>query len=361
MNRHNAISSVLCILSICCCLTMTGCKWLHNYNKILEQYPEIEELEEEGVDVSRLTEEDRLLRNAQMRVIADAPYPPYLIDTGDRLNLSVYNHEDLNASLMITPDGFIAVPFVGQIKVKELTIPQAVKAIEDGFEPYLKNFAVGLSPIETPSQQATIGGTISSSGTYPVRDGVRISDIFAMAGSGRVQMFNGQALDMSDYQNSILIRKGKILPVDFEAAILRGDTLHNLTVHKGDYIYIASRTDAMISVIGAVTAPRYLTWNPKMRMTDAIANVGGLQPTYWKYAIIIRGGGANPTFYRVNLDEVLAGLKKNPLLHTGDIVYVPMDGLSYYNIFISKLLPTSHLFNMTTTPITFRNNLQDND
>ncbi len=348
------------IFSICMLMTLTGCHSLHNYNSELEKYPEVEDLDAEGIVVSSMTPEEIKARDDELRKVQNADYPPYRIDSGDLLRLVVYNHEDLNAEILVTPDGYVGIPFVGQIKIQGKTLPQAVEVITNGLTPYLKNFVVGLAPVATPSQLATIGGCVTHPGRYEARSNIRLGDLFSMAGSGRTQLFNGQEVDMADLQNAVFLRDGKALPIDFEAALVRGDKLHNIPIYKGDYVYIPSRTDAMVSVFGAVGSPRYLTWNPKMRFLDALANSGGLAPEYWRYGIIIRGGIANPVYYRVNIDEVLAGIKQNPLLKTGDMVYIPMDGISYYNAFIRKLLPTGALYNMSVSPITTRNALESN-
>lgn len=356
MTSQSAKLLPLLILLLTLC---TSCRWLHNFNATLEEYPELEELEDDGVSVSRYTPEELAAREASLRAIAKEPYPAYRIDTGDVLHLTFYNHEDLNGDFHVTPDGHIGVPFAGQVRLRGLTLPEAAKALERELQPYLKNLVVGLSPVSMPSQTATIGGCVCHPGVYPVNAGLRLGGLFAMAGSGRTQLFNGQELDMSDFQNSLFIRNGEILPIDFEKAIYRGDPLNNLEIRKGDYIYIASRTDAMVSVIGAVMRPSYLTWNPNMRLTDAITNVGGLTEEAWRYAIIIRGGTANPTFFRVDVDGVLAGLRRNPALHTGDIIYVPRDAISYYNVFIRKLLPTAQLINAVTSPWYMYDRIQD--
>ena len=81
-----------------------------------------------------------------------------------------------------------------------------------------------------------------------------------------------------------------------------------------------------------------------------IADGGGLRETYWQYAVIMRGGIADPTYSRVDLDGVLQGKKPNVMLEPGDIVYIPRDNISEYNVFIRKLMPTGQLINLFLTP-----------
>jgi hypothetical protein len=40
------------------------------------------------------------------------------------------------------------------------------------------------------------------------------------------------------------------------------------------------------------------------------------------------------------------------MLKSGDIIYVPKDNLSEYNVFAKKLLPTAQIINLVTTRVT---------
>ena len=69
-----------------------------------------------------------------------------------------------------------------------------------------------------------------------------------------------------------------------------------------------------------------------------------------KLKLIIRGGVANPVMYKVNLDAVLQGRSPNMKLDPGDVVYIPRDNISEYNVFVRKLMPTGQLVNLFLSP-----------
>jgi hypothetical protein len=58
----------------------------------------------------------------------------------------------------------------------------------------------------------------------------------------------------------------------------------------------------------------------------------------------------NPRFYRVDLDGILQGRCANVRLQPGDVVYVPHDNISEYNVFVRKLLPTAQFLSTFTFP-----------
>ena len=68
--------------------------------------------------------------------------------------------------------------------------------------------------------------------------------------------------------------------------------------------------------------------------------------------IIIRNSLSNPKFYKVDVDGILAGKCRNVELKAGDIVYVPKDNISEYNVFVRKLMPTAQIVNLLSSRIT---------
>ena len=76
----------------------------------------------------------------------------------------------------------------------------------------------------------------------------------------------------------------------------------------------------------------------------------GLKEEYWQYGVIIRGGMENPRFYRVDIDGILQGRCANVRLQPGDVVYVPHDNISEYNVFVRKLLPSAQFLSTFTFP-----------
>ena len=76
-----------------------------------------------------------------------------------------------------------------------------------------------------------------------------------------------------------------------------------------------------------------------------------MNDTHWSHVIIIRDGVANPKLFKVDVDGILAGKCKNILLKPNDIIYVPKDNLSEYNVFVKKLLPSVQIFNLIKTAV----------
>ena len=257
----------------------------------------------------------------------------------------------------IGPDGMIGFAFIGQVKLSGQTIAQGAECIREGLVPYVKNPVVSITILEVQSETATIAGSCAKPGVYGISNSTRLADFYAMAGSSANRLFNGVNVDVADLEHSILVRHGEILPVDFRKAIDSGDILNNVRIRKGDYVFIAQRMEASVIVCGEVKNPHKRLYEPGMGLVETLTAAGWVTETHWSHVIIIRGGLANPHYYKVNIDGIMAGKCHNVKLKAGDIVYVPKDNLSEYNVFVRKLLPTAQLVGLIAQPFSTLNKL----
>ena len=338
-------SLLILLLALC---SLCGC-----YNRFtgnFDRYPDINNLPEGVVDYSGLTEEDKRRQLEFLKQLDAQKEPVYRINAGDKISIRVYNHPDLIMESLVTPDGAIGVMFAGQVQVAGLTLEEASEKIKQTYSKYIKNPELGVFAIDVRSQTATIAGAVNNPGMFVISNGMRLADLFAKAGGSAVRDFDDQMLDAADYQNSIIVRDGKILPVNFSLAIERGDRWHNVKLKKGDYIYIAVRSEAMVSIIGSINRPHKRLWDQNLGVLELISSGLGLKEQYWQYGVIIRGGMENPRFYRVDIDGIMQGRCANVRLQPGDVVYVPHDNASEYNVFVRKLLPTAQFLSTFTFP-----------
>lgn len=337
-------------------LGIVGCysqRWTSNF----VQFPDIaDETATDVVGGDGLSDGEKASRIAELKKIAEEPEETYRINAGDRLQITVYDHADLNMSTLVTPDGHIGIVFLGEVKVAGLTLAEASRKIEDGLAEFIKKPAVGITATDIASQTASIVGAVAGPGLFPIYNGMRISDIYAKAGGSSVRDIDGQWLDVADFVHSVFIRNGKILPVDFTNAITRGDPVDNLVLRKGDYIFIASRTEAMVCLIGSVARPHKRIWDPSLGLLEVLTTGGWMKETYWPNVILIRGGYANPKMYKINVDSIVTGRAANVQMQAGDVVFVPHDNASEYNVFVRKLLPSTQLVGTFLWPVTFFSN-----
>ena len=337
-------------------IALSGCypdRWTNQYNSLMGSIQSDNAiLEESGHD-----EESEKRRIEELERLASEETSAYHINAGDKIDVRVYGHEDLNIVTKVSPDGSIGMIFVGQLIVSGLTISEARDAIIKGLEPYIKHPVVGVSVLEVSSETITIAGAVSRPGLYNISASSRLADAYAMAGSSATRLFNGTDVDVADLEHSIIVRDGKILPVDFRTAIEHGNRLNNIRLKKGDYIFVAQRMESSVTICGDVRNPHKRLYESGMGLIELLTSAGWMNETHWSNVIIIRGAMSNPKMYKVNVDAILAGKSRNIALKANDIVYVPKDTISEYNVFIRKLIPTFQLLNLMSTKVSNTINL----
>ena len=332
---------------------LSGCyldRMTYNYDSVFEATNTDDDsaiIEETGRDEETTARNRKRLQELEME-----EEPSYHMNAGDEIEIRVYDHPDLEMVTRIGPDGMIGFAFMGQVKLSGLTIAEGADAIRDGLAPYVKNPVVSITIKTILSETATISGACAKPGVYQVSNATRLADLYAMAGSSAARLFNGVTVDVADFEHSLIIRNGQILPVDFKKAIAEGDLLNNVRIRKGDYVFIAQRMESSVIICGEVRNPHKRLFEQGMGLIETLTSAGWMTDLHWKHVIIIRDGLVHPKLYKVDVDGILAGKCRNILLKAGDIIYVPKDDISEYNVFVKKLMPTAQLFNLLSTRLT---------
>ncbi len=340
--RPAALAALSLVLSGCYFDRMTS-----NYDSVFEVTNTDDDsaiIDETGRDEETLARNRKRLMEIEME-----EEPAYHMNAGDEIEIRVYDHPDLGMTTRIGPDGTVGFAFMGQVKLSGLTIAEGADAIRDGLAPYVKNPVVSITIKTILSETATISGSCAKPGVYQVSNSTRLADLYAMAGSSAARLFNGVTVDVADFEHSLIIRNGQILPVDFRKAIAEGDRLNNIRIRKGDYVFIAQRMESSVIICGEVRNPHKRLFEQGMGLIETLTAASWMTDLHWKHVIIIRDGLAHPKLYKVDVDGILAGKCRNILLKAGDIIYVPKDDISEYNVFVKKLLPTAQLFNLVTS------------
>ena len=308
-------------------------------------------LEESGRD-----DETQARAIKRLQELAAEEEPIYKMNAGDEIEIRVYDHSDLGMVTRIGPDGNVGIAFMGEVKLSGLTIAEGAEKIRAGIAPYIKNPVVSITVKSVQSETATIAGACAKPGVYGIINSTRLADLYAMAGSSASRLFDGVDADVADLEHSVVMRKGEVLPVNFVKAINSGDPLHNIKIRRGDYVFIAQRMESSITICGEVKRPHKRLYESGMGLVETLTAAGWMLDSHWKHVIIIRDGLVHPRLYKVDIDGILAGKCRNVLLKSGDIVYVPKDNISEYNVFVKKLLPTAQIINLLTSRIsTFAN------
>ncbi|WP_316859603.1 polysaccharide biosynthesis/export family protein [uncultured Cohaesibacter sp.] len=145
---------------------------------------------------------------------------PYVLDSGDRIRLIVYNQSDLNNEYVVDQSGYVSIPLIGNIAARGKQTSELAHAIATQLgNGYIRNPDVS---VEIASYRPFfIMGEVKTAGQYSYVNGMTVQTAVAIAGgfSARAQQ---RYVDITRQLN------GKVLTgrVQLTAPIRPGDTIY---------------------------------------------------------------------------------------------------------------------------------------
>ena len=105
----------------------------------------------------------------------------YRLGAGDKLNIKVFNQEDLTGTYTISGIGDLSLPLIGTIKAKNLSIKELEDVLANKLKPdYLLNPQINIEVINY--RPYYILGEINAAGSYPYVSGMTYLNAVAIAG-----------------------------------------------------------------------------------------------------------------------------------------------------------------------------------
>ena len=105
----------------------------------------------------------------------------YRLAPGEKVAISVFGEDDLSMSVTLADDGVLKYPFLGDIRVSGLTVPELERAIADGLRgDYLINPEVTVTIQEF--RHFFLNGEVNQPGSYEYQPGLTLEKALAIAG-----------------------------------------------------------------------------------------------------------------------------------------------------------------------------------
>ncbi|AGP81523.1 polysaccharide export protein [Alteromonas mediterranea MED64] len=141
----------------------------------------------------------------------------YRLGSGDVVKITVYGQDDLSLETRLSDVGTINYPYLGEIKLTGLTVPELESYIYTGLKgDYLVEPSVSVSI--TDYRPFFINGEVKKPGGYPYQPGLTIDKAAALAGgyterASKTKIFIVRDTDGSSTTISV-DRSGIVLPGD---------------------------------------------------------------------------------------------------------------------------------------------------
>jgi len=143
----------------------------------------------------------------------------YRLGSGDEINVTVYGHEDLSGEFFINELGVVSLPLAGNLRVGDMTIREAERAITGALRPdYLVNPRVSIQVLNY--RPFYIIGEVKEPGSYPFVNGITVTEAVALAGG---YTYRAKKRDMLIIRANDPNRTER--PADESTRVLPGDTI----------------------------------------------------------------------------------------------------------------------------------------
>lgn len=107
--------------------------------------------------------------------------PAYTLDTGDRIDVTVFGEENLSGEYEVDQAGIVSLPLAGRIKVADLTTQDAERSIAKRLsEGFVTNPNVTVAVVRY--RPFYVLGEVSRPGGYPFYSGATVLSAVAVAG-----------------------------------------------------------------------------------------------------------------------------------------------------------------------------------
>lgn len=240
------------------------------------------------------------------------PVPPdYVISPGDTFIVQVFGATDLEYRLVVTRDGRLLVPEVGDLNVGGLTFEEAKLVIQENIDKVRIGVKSVVSLGDLHSMQIVVTGEFEKPGSYTISG---LSPLFNT-------LFSTGGVKKSGSLRNIQLRRQNVLiaTIDMYDFLLRGESKGNVFLRHGDVIFIPP-IGTTVGVAGEVTRPAIYELKTERTVADVIALAGGLLPTAAKEKPQIRRVTENNGYTLVQADLTRGGGRTT--VRSGDLVRV---------------------------------------
>ena len=310
-----------------------------------------------------LVRKERELRDQQVSEDIGALLQPaqiYRIEAGDVLQIVVWDHPELSASMLPAPalgaaagagvaasplqpqsgfevdqQGMLDFPYAGKLKVAGLTSSDIHQLLIERLARYLRNPKLSVRVLAYRSKRVYVDGEVKQPGVQSINDlPMTLTEAINRAGG-----MNPTA----DQSRIIIHRDGKSYPINLPQLVQRGVNPSSIMLASGDVVRVLSRDESKIFISGEVTAPRALPMrNGRLTLNEALGEAGGINPVTGdaRQVYVIRRSSAESMVYQLDANApgalaVAEGFELNPK----DVVYVAATPLTNWNRTISAMIP----------------------
>lgn len=275
----------------------------------------------------------------------------YRLSAGDVLSIQLWAYPEITPPIQdatnikavgypIDPNGNVQLPLIGSVKISGKTLAEANTFLRNQFSKYLKHPDVVVRVLAYEGKRYFVNGQVLKSGQYTLND-QPISLYTALGQAGGIDTKTG------DTTNIQLIRNGLTYNLNTIQLEKHGLSLHNLLIRPNDTIFVNTKQDQKLYVMGESNKSQAVTMRDQgMTLSDVLGESEGINPYSASAArIYVMRTNLNTkqsTVYHLNLSNIgNLALANQFQMKKNDIVYIDATGLTRWQRVMNQVIPFS--------------------
>lgn len=295
-----------------------------------------------------IAKENEKIRETNTLPQTDASKTVYRIGSQDRLQITVWEHPELNdpggekidpalAGKVVDENGDIFYPYIGNFHVAGKTVSTVRSQMTSQLSKYFKQVKLDVRVLAFQSHRAAVVGEVKTPGVQSMTETpLTVAEAISRAG--------GVTPD-ADMSTVALARNGKVYKIDVHSLYAKGNISQNLLLQDGDVLYVPDNKDNKVMIMGEVGRQQALQINKgKLSLSQALAESHGFDfnTSNPEEIYVIRPSETNPEIFQLNADSPDAMILADQFaLQAHDTVFVGTAGVTQWSRVLNQILPGS--------------------
>jgi len=271
-----------------------------------------------------------------MREFQPAADEEYRLGRGDEITIDYAGHTEMQAKLIIGPDGRVTLPLAGDIILNNLTRPEAARAIESAMSTYYQNLAAQVTVTKYTANRVLVLGAVATPGLVSFEGQPTLLQALTRAG------MSAGPTKIAQVPERCAIYRGQdqVVWVELKKLVDSGNSLADLRLRRDDVIYVPSLTENFVSVLGAVQKPGPVLLSSSSSLSSVLAEAGGFTKEAGNKPHIQIVDPAAGLSREISFNDLLNPAKALEIrLKPGQMIYVPQSGFSRATYILERLAP----------------------
>jgi polysaccharide export outer membrane protein len=277
-----------------------------------------------------------------LRNLEPQPNEEYRLGKGDEITVDFAGRPDLQAKLVVGPDGRISLPLAGDILLDGLTRGDASKAISAALASYYNNLAVQVTVTKYTANRVLVLGAVTNPGEVTFEGTPTLLEALTRSG-----LSTGPNKPAAIPERCAIYRgSNQVVWVQLRELVESGNPLADLRLRRDDVIFVPSNSERFVSVLGEVQHPGAVPLTTNSTLASILADAGGITEQAGNNAHIQIVDPATGSSRVLTFKDVLNPAKSLEVtLKPGEIIFIPRSGFNKATYALQRLTP---IFSLST-------------